>query len=277
MTVGQLVDERLDPYTSTRGAARFLRENYEMLGTWPLAITAYNHGPYGMKKATQQLGTKDIAIIIQRYDGRSFGFSSRNFYPEFLAALDVDRDAEKYFGPLVASAEIPTTLVHLDYPVGIGTAAKLARTSTATLVEQNPALLSPVTSARRDIPSGYRLRIPEAGADSFEQRLAAHAAERKVTRVASGPSRRDDGSTTYRVRQGDNLTTIAKRHGVKVGDLQAANGMGRSSLVRIGQVVKIPGGARSHRVTHGQTLSHIARHYGVSVSSLQRLNGMGSS
>jgi membrane-bound lytic murein transglycosylase D len=248
-----------------------------MLGTWPLAITAYNHGPYGMKKATQQLGTKDIAAIIDRYDGRAFGFSSRNFYPEFLAALDVDRDAEKYFGPIHAEPHGPTTMIRLDYPVGIGTAAKLARTNTATLIDYNPALLSPVTSARRDIPSGYALRIPASGAEHFEQRLAAHAAERKVTRVASGPTRQDDGSTTYRVRSGDNLTLIAKRYGVGVRDVQAANGMGRSSLVRVGQTLKIPGGARSHRVAHGQTLSHIARHYGVSVSSLQRVNGMGSS
>jgi membrane-bound lytic murein transglycosylase D len=276
MMVGQLVDERLDPVTSTLGAARFLRENYEMLGSWPLAITAYNHGPGGMRRAVNQLGTKDIATIIRRYDGRAFGFSSRNFYPEFLAALDVDRDAEKYFGPIPDARITPTTLVRLDYPVGIGTAAKLARTDTATLVEHNPALLSPVRSALRDIPSGYRLRIPDTGASGFERRLAAHAAERKVTRVASGPTRRDDGASTYRVSQGDNLTLIAKRHGVSVRELQAANGMGRSSLVRTGQVMKIPG-ARSHRVTPGQTLSHIARRYGVSVSSLQSINGMGSS
>ena len=278
LTVGTLVDERLDPFTSTRAAARFLRENYEMLGAWPLAITAYNHGPYGMQKAVRQLGTKDIATIIRRYDGRAFGFSSRNFYPEFLAALDVDREAEKYFGPISVAATAPTTTIRLAHSVGIGTAAKLARTSTATLIEHNPALLSPVTSARRDIPSGYRLRVPESGADGFEQRLVAHAAERAVTRVASGPTRRDDGATAYTVRSGDNLTVIAKRYGVGVRELQAANGMGRSSLLRAGQVVKIPGTAmRSHRVRNGQTLSHIARHYGVSVSSLQRLNGMGSS
>ena len=82
------VDERLNVRAATMAAAQILRENYEKLGTWPLAITAYNHGPNGMKQAVATVGTTDFGIIVQRYRGPLFGFASQNFYAEFLAALD---------------------------------------------------------------------------------------------------------------------------------------------------------------------------------------------
>jgi membrane-bound lytic murein transglycosylase D len=100
MRVDYLVDERLDPYTASEGAARLLRGNYERLGSWPLAITAYNHGPGGMAKAVRILGTRDIGTIVARHRSPSFGFASRNFYAEFMAARRIDRDPARYFGPI---------------------------------------------------------------------------------------------------------------------------------------------------------------------------------
>src|SRR5205823_14388566 len=98
MRVDNLVDERRDPISSTRAAARFLVRVHDMLDTWPLTITAYNHGPDGMARAVAEVGTTDIATIVRDYRGKAFGFASRNFYAEFLAALDVERDFKTYFG-----------------------------------------------------------------------------------------------------------------------------------------------------------------------------------
>ena len=100
MRVDGVVDERLDPYSATEAAANLMLYNYRLLGTWPLAVTAYNHGPGGLRRAQDELGTSDIAVIVKRYQGRTFGFASRNFYVAFLAALEVDRNADKYFGPI---------------------------------------------------------------------------------------------------------------------------------------------------------------------------------
>jgi hypothetical protein len=82
-------DHRRDPVRATEAAARLLRNNYEALGSWPLAIVAYNHGHAGVQAASSAVGSKAIEDIIARYDGPRFGFASRNFYAEFLAALDV--------------------------------------------------------------------------------------------------------------------------------------------------------------------------------------------
>jgi membrane-bound lytic murein transglycosylase D len=101
MTVGRRVDERLDPAKATRAAARLLRDNYNALGSWPLAITAYNHGRAGMMRAQGEVGSSDIIKVIDEYRGPLFGYASMNFYAEFLAAVDVYKDYQQYFGQLV--------------------------------------------------------------------------------------------------------------------------------------------------------------------------------
>ena len=105
MQIDHVVDERRDPFRSSESAAKLLAHNYSRLESWPLAITAYNHGVAGMRRAVKQLDTEDIGRINREYDGRTFGFASRNFYVAFLAALDVERDAEKYFG--VIEQDVP--------------------------------------------------------------------------------------------------------------------------------------------------------------------------
>jgi membrane-bound lytic murein transglycosylase D len=94
------VDERRDPSRASLAAARYLRELHEQLGSWPLAITAYNHGPTGVQRAREIVGSDDLGEIVRRYDGPGFGFASRNFYAEFLAARHVLAHSSAYFPEL---------------------------------------------------------------------------------------------------------------------------------------------------------------------------------
>lgn len=90
------VDQRLDPFASANGAARYLSYAYGKLGDWPAAITSYNHGIGGMKRAQNQAG-RDFARIVETYDGPAFGFASRNYYAQFLAAREIVGNTEQYF------------------------------------------------------------------------------------------------------------------------------------------------------------------------------------
>lgn len=105
MRMDASADERNDPLRATRAAAKKLRENYRMLGAWPLAVTAYNHGPYGVKRLTEKMGTSDIVELIDVRKGR-FGFASASFFASFLAALDVEANAQKHFGSLEIMPEL---------------------------------------------------------------------------------------------------------------------------------------------------------------------------
>ncbi len=245
MDVNGLVDERRDPIAATRGAARFLRHNFEALEeSWPLAITAYNHGPAGVRRAIDETGTTDIGVIVDRYKGRAFGFASRNFYAEFVAALDVDRHRQAYFGDLDGEKAEPTRVISLDRPVGIEVAARLAGTDRGTLASLNPALMDTVVEGRRSIPAGYGLRLPAERCSGFQDRLAELVAEQRVMRVsAPAIGTRRSGTravaTAHRVGRGDTLSEIAQRYRVSVASLRNANRL-RSKGIRAGQVLKIP-------------------------------------
>src|SRR5882672_4535142 len=116
MRIDNAVDDRMDPFRSTEAAAQLLAYNYRLLGSWPLALTAYNHGAEGVRRAKETLGTEDIVKIVRQYHGKTFGFASRNFYVSFLAALEIDRNPEKFFGPLTRLPDTDSTPTELpDY------------------------------------------------------------------------------------------------------------------------------------------------------------------
>ena len=143
MRIDSAVDERRDPYRSSEAAARLLKANYGELDSWPLAITAYNHGTGGMRRAIRAVGTDNIETIVRNYDGPAFGFASRNFYVSFLAAEEVERNAEKYFGPVRRDA--PERLTTIEVPAYLS-ASTLEQTLGSAAGD--PAGLQPVPAAR---------------------------------------------------------------------------------------------------------------------------------
>jgi Transglycosylase SLT domain len=114
MRITRYHDDRFDPIAETRAAAQLLRYNYDSLGSWPLAITAYNYGTGGMAQAAQIYGS-DFSRIFRSFDGPRFGFASRNYYAEFLAALQVHRYQDEYFPDLKYQATPPPQLVRTDF------------------------------------------------------------------------------------------------------------------------------------------------------------------
>ena len=92
LAVNALIDERYDPYAATDAAARLLKDNYKALGSWPLALTAYNYGRAGMLRAVRNHGSYEG--IFTSYEGGSFKFAARNFYSEFIAAARVAKRLE---------------------------------------------------------------------------------------------------------------------------------------------------------------------------------------
>ena len=96
MKISRGRDDRLNPIRATEAAAKLLRSNYDLLGDWPLAITAYNYGTGGISRAAN-LYDGDYAKMVERYQGPRFGFAVKNYYAEFLAAVDVFQHEDRYF------------------------------------------------------------------------------------------------------------------------------------------------------------------------------------
>jgi membrane-bound lytic murein transglycosylase D len=233
MRIDNVVDERLDPYKSTRAAALLMQQNYEVTRAWPLAITAYNHGASGMRRAIEQTGTDDIAVIVRKYKSRSFGFASRNFYAALLAAVDVDREPEKYFGVLDRNPPDNSRVLVLPDYVAVGALARTLGVDRDALEPINLSLKPAVWNGIKKVPKGYELRVPMKAGDP--QMLLA-----SLPRDAWTSKQTPD--TVHVVQRGETLSSIAPRYGAKVSELIAINSLSSKARIREGQTLILPAG-----------------------------------
>lgn len=154
------LDERLDPLASARGAARYLSTAYRRLGSWPLALTSYNHGINGMSRARARFGD-DFMRIVDEYDHRLFGFASRNFYAEFLAAREVARNPQFYFPEGVAfHPPLNGDGLILSESLYAHQLARHFGLDPSTLIALNPAWTAPAASGRLSLPVGTTVWLP---------------------------------------------------------------------------------------------------------------------
>src|SRR5947207_7437077 len=233
MRIDSAVDDRLDPFRSTEAAAQLLAYNYRVLGTWPLALTAYNHGTAGVRRAKETLGTDDIARIVRSYNSRTFGFASRNFYVSFLAALDIDRNPEKYFGALQRQSEARFQEVQVPAYVPMTTLERALRIDADKLRALNPALLRSVWDGQQRVPRAYHLRLPLNGATWTRELLAQRLSPAEMFAGQSSPPR-------YRVQRGDTLTSVAVRYGVSADTLARLNHLRTGAQLHAGRTITVP-------------------------------------
>ncbi len=284
MRVGYDVDERRDPILATYGAAKLLKKNFESVGSWPLAITAYNHGLQGMKRAKKRFGSNFVKIV-NNYKSRTFGFASQNFYAEFLAALHVVKNQNKYFPNLAIKKPIKKVSFRLPDYINIRTAMSHFKMSREEIAEANPALRRPVLNGEKRIPRGFVFQAPARKVNSM------------VARYGQIPQKVKHGSQLrskwYTVRRGDTLSGVALRFGTTVRSLKSFNNIGRRNRIYIGQVLQLPRGKTrrqpsfrlakldsnnvrvklvSYKVRRHDNLSKIAKRFDTNVRHLTRIN-----
>jgi membrane-bound lytic murein transglycosylase D len=233
MRIDSAVDDRMDPFRATEAAAQLLSFNYRLLGTWPLALTAYNHGAEGMRRAKEQVGSDDIVRVLRNYHSPSFGFASRNYYVSFLAALAVDRDPEKYFGPIKREPEAKFREVTMPGFVTVSALTHALHINADELRRLNPALLPACWQGRRRVPQGYVLRLPLSGPDWTSDMLAERLSPADLQSRQSVPEIR-------KVRKGETLASIAADYGMKPGELARLNGISARTHLRPGRPLHVP-------------------------------------
>ena len=269
LRIDEAVDERMDPFRATEAAAQLLDFNYRLLGTWPLALTAYNHGAAGMRRARDTMGTSDIVLIVRQHKSPSFGFASRNFYVSFLAALEIDRNPEKYFGPLERRPRTRFKEVEVPAYVSMAALEGLVNVDRSRLATLNPALRPPVWNGQRRVPQGYRLRLPGDAADWTREQLAARL---PVTEQYAGQT----GQGRYRVQAGETLAALAAQ---PLADRPAEAPGSPPIVAAVSALPSDPvddavAADDTLRVAPAETLSLYADWLGVSVTRLRDLNAL---
>ena len=232
MRIDNIIDERMDPFISADAAMELLEYNYQVLGTWPLALTAYNQGVGRMSRAVRETDTDKIHEIIQDYKGPRFGFVGRNFYAQFLAVNDIERDIDQYFGYVQYESPIEFTEVRLDSYIEAAGIERSFDIPFGQLREDNPALRNVVWQGLKRVPRGFRikLRTDQLPADTnFLDEI--DSSYKHSTQLPD---------SYYEVQRGETLQAIASKFETTEERLAFLNEIRNPDDIKAGQRISIP-------------------------------------
>lgn len=256
MTVNDTIDERYDPILAADGAARYLAKAHQKLHSWPLAITSYNHGKGGMANAKAEHGD-DIGRIVKQYKGPAFGFASRNFYSEFIAAREVARNHQRYFPEGVQFEQPwPHDRLVLRHSMPADHVARHYGTSSARLADLNLHWSGKAREGRAPLPAGSTVWLPAGSM----QRVASQPPPITVMTASVEP----------RATPEPRAVTTMKPAAAKTATGQAIARVEKPAAKPATATAK----ARYHVVQPQETLYRVAVQNGLSVDELRRLNKM---
>lgn len=216
------MDERSDPVKSTRAAAAYLRDLYEMFGDWYLAMAAYNAGEGRVLRGLQRTGARDYWELRE---ARALHRETRDYVPFFIASALIAKDPARFGFDVVPDPPLEFDVVELPRPVEIARVARELGTSVETIRSLNGELRG--RSTPRGVPA-YPLRVPKGAGPVLTARLEA---------IPAAPEVRD---RRIKVRRGETLARFAKRNRVSVADVREANGLRPNAKLRTGQLLVVP-------------------------------------
>ncbi|HEX4843105.1 MAG TPA: transglycosylase SLT domain-containing protein [Limnobacter sp.] len=221
----QWVDERRDLKQSTRAALDYLTYLYDMHGDWHLALISYNWGEGSVLKAARKAEEMGLAPILENLD---LPAETRQYIPKLQALKNLINEPDRFGITLPKVPNEPYfTVIKRNSDLDLREVARLSGLSLDTFKKLNPGLNQPVLYAAHT----PHLLVPVYHADRVLNSLKEYK--------KSSPQR------SYTVRKGDTLIEIAKRFGVAIKDLQAANGMGKKTRLKPGMRLKLPTGGSS--------------------------------
>lgn len=238
LKMNYVVDERLDPLLGAHAAARLLKNNFMRLGAWPLAVTAYNHGPHGMERAARKLSTTHIGEIIQNYNGGRFGFASKNFYASFVAAYELAQDPQKYFGNITKPDTLKFSEITLEKPLTVKQIIETSNIDIETFKIFNRSIRPIAFKSRVPIPKDTRIKLPEVSIAEIEK-IENKMDEEKEAQLDQNIAQ------THIVTRGDSLYTISKIYKIPLNDIIVANRMVNPRSIYPGMKIKIPANKKS--------------------------------
>lgn len=272
LRIDSWVDERRDPIKSTRAAAAYLKDLYDMFGTWSLSMAAYNAGEGSVSRAINKTGTLDFWKLSE---SRTIVTETREYVPRFIAAKAIANDPAAYgLDKIFYEEPLKFDEVRVSKPVSLDAVARACGVTLDEIKGLNPELKRSCTPPNTP---GYRLKVPHGAGKTFLAKYESLPESAKKI-VA------DTGKTgTYKVRRGDTLSRIARKYGTSTTRLASLNGLKSKSLIRAGQRLKVSGGtvvaastpSGKYRVRNGDTLWGISQKFGVSMDSIKKVNSIG--
>jgi membrane-bound lytic murein transglycosylase D len=204
LRIDRYVDERRDPVKSTEAAAEYLKDLHDMFGDWHLSLAAYNTGEQNIVRILERARIESFWEMSER--GYLYQ-ETRDFVPEFLAALQIAETPEAYGFDAPSEKPAQYDVIKVDRALSLSTVARLAGASTQTIQELNPALHRGVIP-----PNGYSVRLPKGTRESFQIALANLQSSAVVRTRARKAHRVGAVHRRHRVRHGKSVASAAQNN-----------------------------------------------------------------
>jgi len=216
-------DERRDPVKSTVAAANYMKDLYEMFGSWNLAMAAYNAGEGKILRALNKSNAENYWELITTNHIKN---ETKDYVPKFIAASMIANSPKEYgFNDVEFHKPLSYETVTLKSPVDLDVIADCAETSVELIKELNPELRRWCTPP--DVLE-YSLRIPDGTKSAFLDNLSQIPEENRFS------------VDRYTVRQGDTFKTISKKTGIPVEVILDLNNMEKIIPLKAGAQIYLP-------------------------------------
>ncbi|BDB54210.1 lytic transglycosylase [Flavobacterium ammoniigenes] len=313
LKIDSYVDERSDPLKASEAAAQYMKNMYAIFGDWDLVLASYNSGPGNVAKAIRRSGGQQNYWNIRK----NLPKETQGYLPAFLATMYI-YEYHKEHGIKPERAPIKqfaTDTVMIKRQMSFKQISELIDIPVAQLQILNPSYKLNIVPAYKD--QTHFLRLPQdkmAVFTSNESKIYAYVDREANLRERPfqivRPIVSQDSVNTfqrlaqakvryYRVKRGDNLSTIAQKYDVAVDDLKKWNNI-KGNKVAYGKNLKINGveaeekssaiakveidkkgiqkdslassTASFYVVQKGDNLSNIAKKFNVTVADIQDWN-----
>lgn len=268
------VDERMNPEKATKSAIEYLRELHRIFGDWTTVLAAYNCGG---TRVLRVIRSQNINYLDNFWDlYQRLPKETRRYVPRFMATMIILDEPEKYGIKLpemdpkqeyeTVEVKKPMRLVNVARAMGIGAKA---------MEDLNPDLRHQVTP-----PYAHSLKVPKGKGEVLLSKLERipRYKPKKVPRYAF-----------HLIRHGETLSHLANKYHVSVETIARTNKIKKSTILRVGQKLKIPispkkkarlaasAKPRAYRVRKGDSLWRVAYLHNINTRELKRLNNLQSS
>lgn len=269
MEVNSLVDERRDPYVSSKKAAQYLKDLYSSYKDWSLAIAAYNCGPGTVNKAIRRAGDgpQDFWSVYSYLPSET-----RGYVPAFIAANYVmNYYPEHGINPVLPTKPLVTDTVSVADRVHFNQISAVLNIPVDELRLLNPQFRADLIPGSDEKP--YMLILPSQQVHAYivsEDQILAYEAEKYARRETAEPG--DMPAETALLAAEMVQPAPEEDTTVSAADTQPAE----EPVAATPRPRRQQGApqATTHKVAPGETLASIASMYGVNPADIKQWNGL---